>query len=169
MMSSMNSMSKTKQALGLGGWFFVSFAASVVGGLASIRAQAFYSALDQPAWAPPPWLFGPVWSVLYVMIAVAAWLVWRQGGLRANALALGVFLAQLALNALWTWLFFAWRLGAVAFLEIILLWVLIAATVVAFWKVRPLAGALMTPYLAWVTFAGVLNYSLWRLNPQILG
>jgi len=165
----MASQSKQKQILGLIGWLFVSFAASAVGAVASIQARSFYSQLSQPAWAPPPSVFGPVWTVLYALMAVAAWLVWRRGGFRINRIALSFFLAQLILNALWSWLFFAWQLGALAFVDIVLLWILIVATLVSFWRVQLLAGALLIPYLLWVSFAAVLNYSVWQLNPQILG
>ena len=165
----MASQSKQRQILGLIGWLVVSFAASAVGAVASIQAKSFYSQLAQPAWAPPPWLFGPVWTVLYALMAIAAWLVWRSGGFRTNRIALSFFLVQLALNALWSWIFFAWHRGALAFADIVLLWVLIVATLVFFWRVRPLAGALLIPYLLWVSFASVLNYALWQLNPQVLG
>jgi tryptophan-rich sensory protein len=162
-------LSKQKQILGLFGWFLVSFAASAVGALASIQARSFYGQLAQPAWAPPPWLFGPVWTILYALMAIAAWMIWRSGGFHANRTALSLFLAQLALNALWSWLFFAWHRGALAFVDIVLLWLLIVATLVAFWRVRPLAGALLIPYLFWVSFASALNYSVWQLNPHVLG
>ena len=165
----MASQSKQMQILGLFGWFVVSFAASAVGAAASIQAQSFYGQLAQPAWAPPPWLFGPVWTVLFALMAIAAWLVWRSGGFRAHRLALSLFLVQLVPNALWSWLFFAWHRGSLAFADIVLLWVLIVATLVSFWRVRPLAGALLIPYLLWVSFAAVLNYAVWQLNPQILG
>ena len=165
----MVSQSKQKQILGLIGWLVISFAAAAVGAVASIQARSFYSQLAQPAWAPPPWLFGPVWTVLYALIAIAAWLVWRSGGFRTNRIALAFFWGQLLLNALWSWLFFAWHLGALAFADIVFLWVLIVATLVSFWRVRPLAGALFIPYLLWVSFASALNYSLWQLNPQVLG
>lgn len=158
-----------RQILGLIGWLVVSFAASAVGAAASIQARSFYSQLAQPAWAPPPWVFGPVWTVLYVLMAIAAWLVWRSGGFRTNRIALSLFLVQLALNALWSWVFFAWQRGAWAFADIVLLWLLIVATLVFFWRVRPLAGALLIPYLLWVGFASFLNYALWQLNPQVLG
>jgi benzodiazapine receptor len=165
----MASQSKQRQILGLIGWLVVSFAATAVGALASIQAKSFYGQLAQPAWAPPPWLFGPVWTVLYALMAIAAWLVWRSGGFQTNRIALSFFLVQLTLNALWTWFFFAWHRGALAFAEIALLWVLIVVTLVFFWRVRPLAGALLIPYLLWVGFASVLNYALWQLNPQVLG
>lgn len=160
--------SKLKQILGLSGWLAISFAASAVGAVASIQAKSFYTQLVQPDWAPPPWLFGPVWTVLYAMMAIAAWLVWRRGGLRGNPVALSLFFGQLLLNALWSWLFFAWHLGALAFADIVLLWALIVATLVSFWRVSPLAGALLMPYLLWVSFAAALNYSLWQLNLQLL-
>ncbi|NNJ98012.1 MAG: tryptophan-rich sensory protein [Gammaproteobacteria bacterium] len=165
----MVSQSKQRQILGLVGWLVVSFVASAVGAVASINAKSFYSQLAQPIWAPPPWLFGPVWTVLYALMAIAAWLVWRSGGFRSNRIALSLFLVQLALNALWSWLFFAWNRGALAFADIVLLWVFIVATLVFFWRVRPLAGSLLIPYLLWVSFASALNYSVWQLNPQVLG
>ena len=158
-----------RQALGLLGWLAVSFAAAAVGGYASADAGAFYGRLARPAWAPPGWVFAPVWTVLYALMGVAAWLVWGRHGLRAARLALTLFLVQLAANALWTWLFFAWRLGAAAFGEILLLWGLICWTAVAFWRARPMAGMLLIPYLAWVTFAAVLTHAIWQRNPVWLG
>jgi len=160
---------KRKQLLGLVGWFAASFVAAGLGAIASTRASAFYGQLTQPSWAPPSSVFGPVWTVLYALMAIAAWLVWRAGGFRANRGALSLFLVQLALNALWSWLFFAWHRGALAFADIVVLWVLILGTLVSFWRVRPLAGALLLPYLLWVSFAAALNYSVWHLNPQVLG
>lgn len=165
----MVTMSTQKQLLGLIGWLFLSFAASAVGAAASIQAQSFYGQLVQPAWAPPPWVFGPVWTVLFALMAIAAWLVWREEGSRSRRLALSLFLAQLVLNALWSWLFFAWHNGALAFADIILLWAVILATLLFFWRIRPLAGALLVPYLLWVSFAAALNHALWQLNPLILG
>jgi tryptophan-rich sensory protein len=103
------------------------------------------------------------------MMAIAAWLVWCKGGFKENRLALSLFLAQLAVNALWSWLFFAWFLGALAFADIMLLWLLIATTLWAFWRRRFLAGILMLPYLFWVSFAAMLNFSVWQLNPGLLG
>ena len=102
-------------------------------------------------------------------MAVAAWLVWREHGFRGARPALTLYVVQLVLNALWSWLFFAWQLGAVAFAEIVLLWTLIAATIVLFWRLNRAAAILLLPYLAWVSFASALNFTLWRLNPTILG
>lgn len=165
----MTTPSKRKQILGLIGWLAISFAASSIGAIASLTAGELYTQLVRPDWAPPPSVFGPVWTVLYALMGIAAWLVWRTGGFGANRIALGLFLVQLSLNVLWSWLFFAWHRGALAFADILLLWVLIVATLVAFWRVRVLAGVLFVPYLLWVGFAAALNYSVWRLNPQILG
>ena len=165
----MAALSKSKQIWGLVAWLALCFVASGIGAVASIRAVSFYGGLTQPTWAPPAWVFGPMWTLLYAMMAVAAWLVWRAGGFRVHRTALALFLVQLAVNAVWSWLFFAWHLGAVAFADIVLLWVLIAATIVAFWRVRPLAGALLIPYLLWVSFAGALNWAVWQMNPTILG
>ena len=103
-----------------------------------------------------------------MLMGIAAWLVWRPHGFRKASSALSLFLIQLAANSLWTWLFFVWRLGAFAFVEIVVLWVLILGTVIAFWRERPIAAALLLPYLAWVTFASALSYSIWKRNPGIL-
>ena len=159
---------RSRSLLALAGWLLASFAAAAAGGLASRNSAAFYARLDRPAWAPPSELFGPVWTVLYLCIGVAAWLVWRERGLAGARGALGLWVAQIALNGLWTWLFFAWRMGGAAMAEIVVLWVLILLTLVAFWRVRRAAGLLMLPYLAWVTYAALLTASLWRRNPALL-
>jgi benzodiazapine receptor len=162
-------MTRNRDVAGLVGWFAVCFLAAGIGSLASIRAGSFYTDLVRPDWAPPPEVLGPVWTVLYALMAVAAWLVWRQGGFRAARTALTLFLVQLVVNALWSWLFFAWQMGGAAFADIVLLWLLIVATLVAFARVRLLAAALLVPYLLWVSFASALNYTVWQLNPQVLG
>ncbi|HSN21722.1 MAG TPA: TspO/MBR family protein, partial [Usitatibacter sp.] len=122
----------------------------------------------RPSWAPPGWLFAPVWTVLYALMGVAAWLVWRVHGFKENRTALALFIVQLGANALWTWVFFVWHQGALAFAEMILLWCLIVATAVSFRRVNALAAVLLLPYLAWVTFASALTFSTWRLNPDLL-
>ena len=116
------------QSLGLVGWLVATFAAGSVGAIASARAATFYAQLSQPSWAPPAWLFGPAWSVLYVLMAVSAWLVWRERGFKGASTALWLFVIQLVANALWTWLFFVLHLGAISMAEIALLCLLIAAT-----------------------------------------
>jgi len=165
----MRSLPKHKQILGLAGWLIVSFIAAGIGGAASVDAGPFYTQLIRPDWAPPPSVFGPVWTVLYGFMAIAAWLVWRVGGFREASTALTLFLVQLIFNSLWSWLFFGWHLGAPAFVCVLVLWALILATMILFWRIKPLAGAMLVPYLLWVSFAAALNYSVWQLNPQALG
>jgi tryptophan-rich sensory protein len=148
--------------LGLAGWVFLVYLASVPGVLVTTASE--YRAFELPAWAPPGWVFGPVWTALYAMMAVAAWLVWREGGGRAQRGPLSLFLVQLALNAAWTPLFFGADLRGWAFALILVLWAAIAATLAAFCRVHPLAGWLLAPYLAWVTFAAALSFAVWRLN-----
>lgn len=162
-------MTHAKQFLGLVGWLLLSFAAAAIGAVASVQAADFYQQLAQPSWAPPSSVFGPVWSVLYALMGIAAWLAWREGGWRRQRGVLALFVIQLMLNALWSWLFFGWHRGALAFADIVVLWLLIVATVLGFWRVRALAGALLLPYLGWVSFASALNFAVWHLNPQILG
>lgn len=152
---------------GLIGWLALCFAVAALGAVASANAPAFYASLSKPDWAPPAGVFGPVWSTLYFLMAIAAWLAWRKVPLGSTPL--NVFLAQLVANALWSWLFFAWRLGAASFVEVIALWLLIVATVVAFWRVSRLAALLLLPYLAWVSFASALTFSVWQRNPSLLG
>ncbi|MBS0013998.1 MAG: tryptophan-rich sensory protein [Desulfobacterales bacterium] len=159
----------SKQILGIVGWLAITFIAAAIGGAGSINAGSFYKQLMLPEWAPPSWLFGPVWTALYALMGISAWLVWRVDGIFAARAALTLFLIQLALNALWSWVFFAWHLGGLAFANILLLWILIVTTLIAFWRIRVLAGALLVPYLLWVSFASALNYTIWQLNPQILG
>ena len=156
------------QVIGLFGWLGLVFAAAAVGAVASIDAASFYSQLVRPSWAPPASAFGPVWSTLYLLMGVAAWLVWREGHAPRLRPALTLFFVQLCVNALWSWLFFAWRNGALAFAGVVVLLVLIAATIAAFWPIRRLAAVLMLPYLAWVCLATALTWSVWRGNPTVL-
>ncbi|OWT73653.1 MULTISPECIES: TspO/MBR family protein [unclassified Achromobacter] len=162
-------ISNTRQLLGLLGWLAAGLVTGAIGAIASVQAAEFYGTLVQPAWAPPASVFGPAWTVLYVLMSVAAWLVWRAGGWHSRGPVLRLFLVQLAVNALWSWLFFAWHLGAWAFADICVLWLLILATLIGFWRVRALAGLLLVPYLAWVSFATALCYRVWRDNPGVLG
>ncbi len=163
------SLPVSRQVLGLVGWLLLAFSTAAVGGFASASAGTFYAELVRPAWAPPGWLFGPVWSLLYALMGVSAWLVWKRHGFSAARSALMLFVVQLIVNALWSWIFFVWHRGGFAFAEILLLWVLIFATVRAFWPHSRTAAALLLPYLVWVTFAAALNIAVWRLNPVLLG
>lgn len=129
---------------------------------AQFRPGAWYAQLIKPAWTPPDVVFAPVWMLLYAMMALAAWLVWRERGWKSVAMAL--YGVQLLLNGVWSWLFFGQHRIAWAALEITVLWLLIIATLVAFWRIRHSAGWLLVPYAAWVGFAVALNVAVWRLN-----
>ena len=148
------------------GWLLAAFVTAAVGAVASLDAASFYAQLSKPSWAPPAWVFGPVWTVLYGLMGIAAWLVWRSPGQKRAALTL--FGAQLVANALWSWLFFAWHRGALAAVEILVLLALIVAMIVAFWRVSRVAALLMVPYLLWVGFSSLLTWAVWRSNPTLL-
>lgn len=139
-------------------------AAALIGVLSSPGTAADYAALQQPPWAPPSWLFGPVWTVLYAMIALSGWLVWRARGWRGARAELSLFAVQLVLNAAWTPLFFAAGLRGTALVDIVLLVAVLSVTIVLFFRVSRLAGALLAPYWAWTVFATALNFSIWQLN-----
>lgn len=140
----------------------VCFAVATLGGVATTpNIPTWYAGLAKPSWTPPSWLFGPVWSVLYLSMAVAAWLVWRRGNAILPMILFGV---QLALNAAWSWLFFSLHNPGLGFADILLLWAAIVATMIALWRGSLLAGLLFIPYLGWVSFAAVLNFAIWRLN-----
>lgn len=157
-------MSSAKQVLGLLAWLALTFLAPLAGNVAGRDAFGFYGQLVQPSWAPPAWLFGPVWTVLYALMAVAAWLVWKRGGWRAPRWPLALYLVQLGLNAAWTPIFFGLRAPGWALADMALLWMAIVATVASFHRAQPLAAWLLAPYLGWVSFAAALNFALWRLN-----
>jgi translocator protein len=146
----------------LGAFILACYSAAAIGGL--FMPGEWYAQLAKPEWTPPDWVFAPVWTVLYTVMAVAGWLVWRTRGLGGAQQAFTFFGAQLILNAAWSWIFFGRQQPGLAAIEIVMLWVAIAATIVAFWRIRPMAGALLLPYLAWVSFAAALNFAIWRLN-----
>ena len=144
----------------------VSQIVGIVSGLVTMQGiREWYPTLVKPPFTPPSWVFGPVWTLLYIMMGVAAFLVWRKG-LHVSGVktALYLFLIQLVLNGVWSLLFFGLRAPGIAFAEIIVLWCAIAATMVAFFEQSKWAGGLLIPYWLWVSFASVLNFWLWRLN-----
>lgn len=151
-----------KTTLGLGLWIAVSLSAGIVG--SQFLPGEWYASLAKPSWNPPGWVFAPVWTVLYILMGAAAWIVWRKAGFAGAPVALGLFILQLVLNALWSYLFFGIRQPALALVDIVALWLAILATTVGFRRVSVPAGALLLPYLAWVGFATALNFTLWRLN-----
>lgn len=152
--------------LALAGFIVLCVGVGMLSGLAvSTSVIDWYPTLNKPSWNPPPWLFGPVWTILYVMMGIAAFLVWRKaGGLAAMGAALVLFLLQLALNGLWSVIFFGLRSPGMAFGEVILFWFILVLTIVAFFRRSRGAGLLMLPYLAWVSFASVLNFTIWQMN-----
>jgi tryptophan-rich sensory protein len=156
-------MTVARSVLWLAGWILLSFAAGVLG--SQFTPGGWYAALAKPAWNPPDWIFGPVWTALYTMMGCAAWLVWRQGGFAQQRTALLLFLGQLLLNAAWSWLFFGLHRPGIALVEIIVLWGTVLLTLVKFARVSPGAAWLLAPYLAWLSFAAALNFALWQLNP----
>ena len=145
----------------------IAYIAEAIGALASIDAAAFYSRLVQPHWAPPAWVFGPVWTALYTLMGVALWRVWRSRTRRGAPIVL--FLVQLGINSAWSWLFFRWHRGELSFAWILLLLATLIATVAAFWRVSRMAALLLLPYLGWVSFAAALSWAVWRANPGALG
>jgi tryptophan-rich sensory protein len=157
--------SKTSLVLGLAVSIVVCFSAAAIGGLAtSSSVNGWFAGINKPSWNPPNWIFGPVWSTLYLMMSIAAWLVWKNSGIQNAKLALGWFVFQLLLNVLWSVLFFGLQQPGWAVIEIVGLWFSIVITIVLFLQHSKLAAALLVPYLLWVTFATYLNYSIWILN-----
>ncbi len=154
-----------RQVLVLLGFLLLTFAAAAIGSLFTTGGlDPWYRQLEKPALNPPSWVFGPVWTLLYILMATAAWLVWRRGDWGRARLALGLWVVQLALNSFWSILFFGMRAPGPAFVELVVLWLAILATTIAFARWSRPAALLMLPYLAWVTFAGYLNFSIWLLN-----
>ena len=160
----MNPITPLKQLIGLAVWLLLCFFAAGIGAAASVQAGAFYGQLIRPDWAPPGWVFGPVWTTLYVLIGVSAWRVWRVGGFRRDRIALGVLALQWVLNFAWSGFFFGLRSPGAALVEIVLLLALIGALIARFARIDRLAAALLVPYAAWVAFATALNAALWWLN-----
>jgi benzodiazapine receptor len=155
-------VSRTRDVVGLAAFVALCFGVSVLGGRATLPAIVeWYPALRKPSWTPPRWVFGPVWTLLYPMVAVAGWLAWREGRARFGSL---LYLLQLALNAAWPWLFFAQRRPDLALACVAGLCVAVVATMASFWRVSRGAAILLVPYLVWVGFAAALTYAIWRLN-----
>jgi len=142
-------------------WFFITFGAALIG--SRYKPDQWYSRLNKPGWTPPGKLFAPVWILLYILMSIAAWLIWNKYG-KIAAFQLGLYFIQLILNAAWTWLFFGLHRIRLAFVDILLLWSAILATLVTFWDLEPLAGLLLVPYMVWVSFAVFLNAAILSLN-----
>ncbi|QOV90876.1 TspO/MBR family protein [Humisphaera borealis] len=153
-----------RNAVALTGFIILCLAAGGIGGwLTSDAVRSWYPTLVKPSWNPPPWIFGPVWTTLYVMMGIAAFLVWRAHS-KLGTRALTLFAIQLLLNVAWSWIFFSQRQIGWAAVEVVVLLLAIIATTALFWRVSRPAGALMFPYIAWVSFASFLNFTIWQLN-----
>ena len=151
--------------LGLGAFVALCLAISAIGGwVTADSVGTWYRTLQKPDFNPPDWVFAPVWSLLYLMIALAGWRVWRKCGLAGARAAMVAYAAQLALNLAWSFLFFGGRMVGIALVEIVLLLVAIGVNALLFWRIDRMAGWLLAPYAAWVAFASILNFALWRLN-----
>lgn len=125
---------------------------------------AWYESLVKPSWTPPNSVFGPVWTLLYIMMGIAAWLVWQRRNVARVTTPLFLFAVQLILNGMWSYVFFGRQQPAAAFFEIVVLWIAVILTLIGFWRIRSTSGAMMIPYCLWVSFAAVLNFEFWRLN-----
>ena len=124
----------------------------------------WYTSLNKTSWTPPNSVFGPVWTALYIMMGISAWIVWKNRHYKKAKVSLFLFVFQLILNSLWTYIFFGLHRPGVAFLEISALWFVLLATLIGFWRVKNVAGVLMLPYILWVSFAALLSFAIWRLN-----
>ena len=153
---------RLKDLLGLAFWVVLTF------GVAALASQFepgdWYSNIAKPTWTPPGWLFGPVWGILYLSMSVSAWLVWRRRRKTAVSRPLAFYFAQLAINGMWSWLFFGRQWIGLALIDLIALVILVAITAVMFLRVRKAAGLMLLPYLLWISFAAALNLQIWRMN-----
>ncbi len=162
-----NSNSSPGQWLVLAAFIILCLAVAGIAGWATSQSvETWYLTLNRPAWTPPSWLFAPVWTTLYIMMAVAAWRTWRTGGgfTGQARFALAMFFIQLALNFTWSFAFFGSRSPALGLVVIIMLWLAIAATIAAFRPIDRFAAWLLAPYLVWVSYATALNFAIWTLN-----
>lgn len=156
-------MSLVKSIIGFFFWILISLSAGFIG--SQYMPGEWYAQIAKPSWNPPNYIFAPVWTTLYILMGISAWLVWKSKGFANAKFALTIFIFQLIFNALWSYAFFGLHNPFLAFIDIIILWCLIALTLISFWKHSTVAGALFIPYLLWVTFASVLNYTIYRINP----
>lgn len=143
-------------------WIVLPFGAAAIA--SGAQPGAWYAGLNKPSWNPPNWIFGPVWALLYLLMGIAAAKVWNAGA-PARRVPIAFFCVQLSLNALWSWVFFGWHEMGWALVNLLALCGAVLFTMIEFRRVRPAAGALLMPYFAWICFAAVLNFTLWRLNP----
>lgn len=154
---------RRRDGVALGVFFGLCFAVAVFAG--QFTPGTWYELIEKPPWTPPVFVFGVVWTLLYALLAIAAWLVWRERGHPLRPLALGLFLLQLVFNAGWSWAFFGQQNIGLALIDLLALWLSVALTVAVFYRISTIAGSLLVPYIAWVSFALAVNLEIWRLNP----
>jgi len=147
-------------------WIIITLAVGLAAGMVS-RPDVWYDALSKPVWNPPGWIFAPVWILLYVLMGAAAGIIWQRRAFSQSTLALNLYVIQLILNIIWSFIFFGMRNPGFAFAEICLLWLAIIATIFTFWRVYRPAVFLLMPYFLWVSFAAVLNFTIWRMNISV--
>lgn len=147
-------------------WIIIAFIPAMLGStVTSANIPTWFAALNKPSFNPPGWVFGPVWTLLYLLMGIAAFLVWNKGIENKEVkIALFIFIAQLVLNGIWSFLFFGRHWILISFIEIAILWCFILLTIIKFYALSPVAGLILIPYLLWVSFASVLNFSFWMLN-----
>ena len=150
------------KTVGLIIWIIICFIPAIIG--SQFGPGDWYQALNKPEWNPPNWIFGPVWTLLYILMGISVWIVWKNYGFKTAAIPICFFILQLILNALWSWFFFGLENVSLAFVDIAALWTFILVTQIMFWKLNTWSGVLLLPYIAWVSFATVLNYNIWQLN-----
>lgn len=156
---------KSKNIIALILFISICLVAEFIGSMLTfISVNDWYQTLTKPTWTPPNWLFGPVWTTLYILMGISAWLVWNQGGFQQNKTALSIFFIQLFFNVIWSGLFFGLQQLTMAFIDIVLLWILILTMIITFYKSHKIAGLINILYLLWVSYAGALNFQIWRLN-----
>jgi len=158
-------MSIAQEVFGAIGWLGLTFGAAWLG--SRFLPDEWYKHLSKPSWNPPNSIFAPVWTVLYVLMAIAAWWIWRRYGIVGALFPLILFVFQLMLNAAWSWLFFGRHRLDLALLDIIVLWIAILITLTSFWGLEVFAGVLLIPYLVWVSFATILNWTIWQMNRSL--
>lgn len=162
-------MASKQSLISLTIWLAAIYSLAAIAGFGSMTAPEVYASFSLPSWAPPASAFGPAWGVLYTMIAISGWLVWRDRTIREAGITFALFGTQMLANVLWSWFFFAWQSGLLAFLNILSLVVLLLATIIAIWRLNEIVAAmLLLPYLIWVCFAACLNFAVWQMNPNLL-
>lgn len=155
-------MTTAKKILGLVGWILLCSLAGIFG--AQFEPGTWYQLLQKPVWTPPNWIFPVVWPILYILMGIAVWLLWKMKDSSLWQTEFTWFFVQLVLNALWSWIFFGMHMIGTGLAEILLLWISILFTTLLFWKRNRTAGILMIPYLVWVSYASALNFAIWHLN-----